>query len=261
MDTPRNSFKAALSRREPQIGLWVALANPYSAEICAGAGFDWIVLDGEHSPNDLPLLLAQLQTVAPYSTHAVVRPPVGDPVLIKQILDVGAQTLLVPMVESAEQARMLVAATRYPPDGIRGVGSALVRASRWNRYADYMIVADREICLIVQVETRKGLENVSEIAAVEGVDGVFLGPADISAALGHRGSPGDPEVRSVMEDAVGQIARANKPFGTIFTDEIQIRHWMAKSCTFMAVGADTAVLARSTEALAKRYQYVKNQPK
>jgi 4-hydroxy-2-oxoheptanedioate aldolase len=254
MDTPRNTFKTALACREPQIGFWVAMADPYSAEICAGARFDWIVIDGEHAPNDLPLVLAQLQAVAPYSTHPVVRPPVGDPVLIKQLLDIGAQTLLVPVVETADQARMLVSATRYPPNGIRGVGSALARSSRWSRYSDYMEVADREVCLIVQVETINGLENLTEIAAVEGVDAVFLGPADLSAALGHRGDPGHPDVRAAMEKAVSQINAANKPFGTLFGDELQIRHWMAKGCTFMAVGADTAVLARSTEALAKRYR-------
>jgi 4-hydroxy-2-oxoheptanedioate aldolase len=254
MNTPENSFKAALARREIQIGLWVALASPYSAEICAGAGFDWIVIDGEHAPNDVPSILAQLQAVAAYPTHAVVRPPVGDAVLIKQLLDIGAQTLIVPIVETAEQARMLVSATRYPPEGIRGVGSSIARASRWNRYSDYMKVADREVCLIVQVETRKGLANLDEIAAVEGVDGVFLGPADLSAALGHRGDASHAEVRSAMEDAVARIARANKPSGTLFTDETQVRHWLGQGCTFVAVGADAAVFARAVDGLARKYK-------
>jgi 4-hydroxy-2-oxoheptanedioate aldolase len=253
MNTPKNSFKAALARRERQIGLWVALASPYSAEICAGAGFDWIVIDGEHAPNDVPSILAQLQAVAPYPTHAIVRPPVGDPVLIKQLLDVGAQTLIVPIVETAEQARMLVSATRYPPVGIRGVGSSIARSSRWNRYSDYMKAADDEVCLIVQVETRKGLQNLDEIAAVDGVDGVFIGPADLSAALGHRGNASHPDVRNAMEDAVVRIAKAGKPSGTLFSDETQVRHWLARGCTFVAVGADAAVFARATEDLAKRY--------
>jgi 4-hydroxy-2-oxoheptanedioate aldolase len=254
MNTPQNSFKAALARRDRLIGLWVALASPYSAEICAGAGFDWIVIDGEHAPNDVPSILAQLQAVAPYPTHAVVRPPVGDPVLIKQLLDIGAQTLIVPMVETAEQARMLVSATRYPPEGMRGVGSSIARSSRWNRYSDYMKVADQEVCLIVQVETRRGLVNLDEIAAVEGVDGVFLGPADLSAALGHRGNAAHPEVRGAMEDAVARIAHANKPSGTLFADEAQVRHWLAQGCTFVAVGADAALFARSMEALAQKYK-------
>ncbi len=253
MNTPKNSFKAAIARRETQIGLWVAMANPYSAEIVAGAGFDWIVLDGEHAPNDVPSLLAQLQAVAAYPVHPVVRPPFGDPVLIKQILDLGAQTLLVPIVETAEQARMLVKAVHYPPAGIRGVGSAFGRASRWTRYADYMKTSDEEVCLLVQVETRKGLENLDEIARVEGVDGVFLGPADLSAALGRPGDLSHPEVTAAVEDAVERIAAAGKPSGTLFP-EAQCAHWIQKGCTFVAVGADVSLLARSAEALAAKFK-------
>jgi 4-hydroxy-2-oxoheptanedioate aldolase len=254
MNTPKNLFKAAIARREPQIGLWVALANPYSAEICAGAGFDWIVIDGEHAPNDVPSILAQLHAVAPYPTHAVVRPPVGEPVIIKQLLDLGAQTLLIPIVETAEQARMLVSATRYPPVGIRGVGSAIARSARWGRYSDYIHVADDEVCLIVQIETRKGLENIDAIASVEGVDGVFIGPADLSAALGHRGELSHPEVRAAMEDAVARIAKAGKPSGVLFPDEVSNRHWLAQGCTFVAVGADAPLLARGAEALVQKYK-------
>jgi len=164
MQMPVNTFKQRLAR-EAQIGVWVGLADPYCAELAANAGFDWLLLDGEHAPNDLRSLLGQLQAVAPYACQAVVRPPVGDPVLIKQLLDIGAQTLLVPMVETAEQARGLVAAMHYPPHGIRGVGAALARASRWNSIPDYLDEADAQMCLLVQVESVRGLENLDAIAA------------------------------------------------------------------------------------------------
>ena len=165
------------------------LADPVCAEICAGAGFDWLVIDGEHAPNDVRSVLAQLQAVAPYPVHPVVRPLSGDVNLIKQMLDIGAQTLLIPMVESAAQARQLVSAMRYPPEGIRGIGAALARAARWDRIPNYVHEANAQMCLLVQVETRKGLENLEAIAGVEGVDGVFIGPADLSAAMGHPGNP------------------------------------------------------------------------
>lgn len=188
MDLPINTFKKNLKTR-PQIGLWVGLAEGYGAEIAATAGFDWLLLDGEHAPNDLRAVLAQLQAVAPYHSHPIVRPATGDAVLIKQLLDIGTQTLLVPMVENAEQARQLVRATRYPPHGIRGVGAALARASRWNTVPDYLNRADEEICLLLQVETPTALQNLDEIAAVEGVDGVFIGPADLSASMAIAATP------------------------------------------------------------------------
>ena len=182
-----NKFKAALKNGQVQIGLWLAMADPYSAEICAGSGFDWLLLDGEHSPLDLRTMLAQLQSVAPYPAHAVVRPPTGDPVIIKQLLDIGAQSLLIPMVETPKQAEMLVRATRYPPHGFRGVGAGIARAARWGRVDNYLDRANDETCLLLQVETRTGLENLEAIARTEGVDGVFLGAADLSASLGHIG--------------------------------------------------------------------------
>lgn len=187
MDIPRNTFKAALRQGQVQIGLWVGLADPYAAEAVAGAGYDWLLIDGEHAPNDVRQMLSQLQAVAPYPVHPVVRPVIGDVPLIKQILDIGAQTLLVPVVESAEEAATMVAATRYPPRGIRGVGSALARSSRWNQIPDYLHKADEEMCVLVQVETRAGMEQLDAITQVEGVDGVFFGPADLSASMGHLG--------------------------------------------------------------------------
>ena len=189
-----NRFKRALAAGEPRIGLWAALADPYAAEICAGAGFDWMLLDGEHSPVDVETILSQLQALAAYPVHAVVRPPIGDPVIIKRILDLGAQTLLVPMIDTGEQAAAIVAATRYPPDGIRGVGAGLARASRWGLIEDYVQNANEEICLLVQVETVTGIENLDGIAATDGVDGVFIGAVDLSASMGYRGRADHPVV-------------------------------------------------------------------
>ncbi|MEF2279156.1 4-hydroxy-2-oxoheptanedioate aldolase [Deinococcus sp. YIM 134068] len=248
-----NGFLRALRARELQVGLWSALADPYCAEVCAGAGFDWLLIDGEHAPNDVRSTLSQLQALAAYPVAPIVRPPVGETWLIKQYLDLGVQTLLIPMVESAEQARALVAATRYPPRGIRGVGSALARASRWNRVPDYLHRADDEMCLLVQVETRRGLENLGEITAVEGVEGVFIGPADLSASLGHLGQPDHPEVRAAIEAAIAQIVASGRAAGILSSDEAQAREYIALGCTFVAVGVDVTLLARATGDLAARF--------
>lgn len=254
MQLPQNGFKRALSARTPQIGLWVGLADASCAELVAGAGFDWLLFDGEHAPNDVRSLLAQLQAVAAYPVHPVVRVAAGDTVLIKQVLDIGAQTLLVPMVESAEEARALVAATRYPPAGVRGVGSALARASRWNRIGDYLAHADEEICLLVQIESKAGLDALEEIAAVEGVDGVFIGPADLSAALGHRGNPGHADVQAKIEEAISRLHAAGKPSGILSADEALARRYLALGASFVAVGVDTSLLARATSALAAKFK-------
>ncbi|HYD68761.1 4-hydroxy-2-oxoheptanedioate aldolase [Azospirillum sp.] len=248
-----NVFKAALQAARPQYGLWLGLADGYCAEIAAGAGFDWLLIDGEHAPNDLRSVLAQLQAVAPYRSHPIVRPVTGDTAVIKQLLDIGAQTLLVPMVESAEQAAALVAATRYPPHGVRGVGSALARASRWNRRARYLHEADAEVCLLVQVESRRGLENLDAITAVEGVDGVFFGPADLAASLGHLGQPGHPEVRAAIEDGIARVAAAGKAPGVLATDEALARGYAAKGALFVGVGVDTTLYARALGALAATF--------
>jgi 4-hydroxy-2-oxoheptanedioate aldolase len=255
MEIKTNAFKAALKSGErPQIGLWLGLADPICAEICAGAGFDWLLIDGEHAPNDIRSILAQLQAVAPYPAHPIVRPVSGDVQIIKQLLDIGAQTLLVPMVETVEQARHLVAATRYPPRGIRGVGAALARASQWNRVTSYLQKADDQICLLVQVETRLGLKNLDAIAAVEGVDGVFIGPSDLSAALGYLGNPGHPDVQQSIEYAIERIRCSGQAAGILTTDETQARRYLALGCRFVAVGLDGNLLMRSTQDLAAKFQ-------
>ena len=254
MDMPLNLFKQRLQHSEPQIGLWLGLADAYCAELAANAGFDWLLLDGEHAPNDLRSLLAQLQAIAPYAVHGIIRPPIGDTALIKQLLDIGAQTLLIPMVESAEQARQLVRAMHYPPLGVRGVGSALARASRWNSIADYLDRADEQMCLLVQIENLEGLRNLDEILAVDGVDGVFIGPADLSAAMGHRGNPGHPDVVAAIEDAIVRIRRAGKAAGILSADQRLARRSIELGANFVAVGVDTTVLMKGLRSLAGQYK-------
>jgi 4-hydroxy-2-oxoheptanedioate aldolase len=252
--TPINAFKRAIATPGAQIGLWLGLADPYAAELCASAGFDWLLVDGEHGPNDLRSMLGALQAVAPYPSHPVVRIPHGEATLIKQVLEIGATTLLVPMVESAEQARQLVRATRYPPQGMRGVGSGLARSSRWSAYANYLQEANDSICLLVQVETAQALSQVDEIAAVDGVDGVFIGPADLSASMGHLGNPAHPEVRAAIDSAIARIVAAGKAPGILAVDETLARHYIDLGARFVAVGVEATLLARTTRALAARFK-------
>ena len=255
MQTPDNPFKNAILRREPQIGLWLGLANAYCAEICAGAGFDWLLIDGEHAPNGLADILAQLQAIAAYpASHAIARVPVGDTALIKQYLDIGAQTLLVPMVDTPEQAQQLVRATRYAPEGVRGMGSALARSSRWQAYPQYVHEANQQICLLVQAETVEAMAHLDAIAATPGVDGVFIGPADLSASMGHRGNPAHPEMQALMEDATRRIVAAGKAAGNLSPDRASAQRYLDWGATFVAVGLDTNVLARETSALASHFK-------
>jgi len=254
MDLLINRFKQRLHSGEVQIGLRLGLADAYCAELAANAGFDWLLIDGEHAPNHLHGMRGQLQAIAPYPSQALIRPVIGDSALIKQLLDIGAQTLLVPMVESAAQARDLVRAMRYPPQGMRGVGSALARASRWNSIPGYLDQADEQMCLLVQIENREGLANLDEIAAVEGVDGVFIGPADLSASLGHRGNPGHADVQAAIEDAITRIVQSGKAAGILSADENLARRYIELGATFVAVGVDTTVLMRGLQALAGKFK-------
>lgn len=254
MDMPINTFKQRLRSGEAQIGLWLGLADAYCAELAANAGFDWLLIDGEHAPNDLRTLLGQLQAVTPYPSQPVIRPVIGDTALIKQVLDIGVLTLLVPMVESADQARELVRAIHYPPHGVRGVGSALARASRWNSIPGYLDKADEQMCLLVQIESREGLANLDEIAAVDGVDGVFIGPADLSASMGFRGNPGHPDVQAAIEDAIARIRQAGKAAGILSADEKLARRYIELGAAFVAVGVDTTVLMRGLQTLAATFK-------
>ncbi len=256
MDILTNTFKQALCDGKPQIGLWAGLASAYTSEILAGAGFDWLLIDGEHAPNTLDSTLAQLQSVAAYPVAPVVRPAWNDAVQIKQILDTGAQTLLVPMVQSAEEAAAAVAAVRYPPEGIRGVGSALARSSRWNRIPNYLERANGEMCVLVQIETPRGIAALDEILAVDGVDGAFIGPADLSASMGYLGQPEHPEVEKTIDDAIARIVRSGKAAGILHSGVAQARRYLALGATFVAVGVDAVLLARAAESLAGEFKNV-----
>jgi 4-hydroxy-2-oxoheptanedioate aldolase len=246
-----NRFKQALSNSQAQIGLWTSFADPYAIEIVASAGFDWLLIDAEHGPNDVRSVLRQLQAVAAYPTEPVVRLPVGDPVLIKQYLDIGAHSLLIPMVETGQQAQQLVSATRYSPHGIRGVASA--RASRWGSISDYFSRANQLVCLLLQVETKRGLENLDEIL-IDGVDGVFIGPSDLAASIGHLGNPGHPEVVAVIEAAIARITSAGKAAGILTADNSLARRYIELGVAFCAVGIDTIMLAQAVRALARKFK-------
>jgi 4-hydroxy-2-oxoheptanedioate aldolase len=253
MQMPINEFKRRLLAGDTQFGLWSALVDPVAAEICAGAGFDWLVIDGEHAPNSPRSVLMQLQAIAPYPTQAIVRPVVGDLNLLKQYCDIGVQTFLIPMVETAEHAARMVAAVRYPPHGIRGVGTGLARAARWNRIDDYVTSADREMCVLVQVETADGLEQLDAIASTDGVDGVFIGPSDLAASLGLLGQPEHPTIRATVGDAIGRIVAAGKAAGVLTATPDVVRDYVARGATFIGVGSDTVLLAKATQQMAASY--------
>lgn len=252
MDMPINRLKQALRENRAQIGLWLSLGDATSAEICAGAGFDWLLIDGEHVPHTPHSVLAQLRAIAAYpQTQSVARVPSSDPVHIRQYLDLGVQTLLVPMVESAAQAAAAVRACRYPPAGNRGVGGA--RAARWGRIPTYLQEANEQVAVIVQVETRAGLAELDAIARTDGVDGVFIGPADLAASLGHLGQPGHAEVQARTLEAFERIRAAGKAPGILSRDETLVRMYLERGALMVAVGLDGHLLAAHTRALAKSF--------
>jgi 4-hydroxy-2-oxoheptanedioate aldolase len=253
VELPVNTFKTALTEGRLQIGLWCNLCSHYSAELLAGSGFDWLLLDTEHSPNEIDMVLSQLQAIAPYPTHAVVRVPWNDMVMIKRFLDIGAQSLLIPYVQNAEEARNAVAYTRYPPEGVRGIART-VRADRFSRVKDYHQRAHEQICVIVQIETKTGIDNLEEIVAVEGVDGVFIGPSDLHASFGYRGQTAHPKVQPIIDDAIRRISQAGKAPGILTGVEADARRWLDMGCQFVAVGIDTAILVRESEKLAEKFK-------
>jgi 4-hydroxy-2-oxoheptanedioate aldolase len=253
MELPVNHFKHALAAGKQQLGLWSSLSSNYSVEVIAGSGYDWILLDTEHSPNDLESVISQLQAAAPYPTHPVVRVAWNDMVLIKRYLDIGAQSLLIPYVENAEEARAAVAATRYPPTGVRGVAGT-TRASRFGRIKNYAKTAQQEMCVLLQVETEGALKNIEAICAIDGVDGVFIGPADLHASLGYTGETGNPAVVPMIEDAIRRIRKAGKAPGVLTSVEAEVKRYIAAGCLFTAVGSDVGLLARGSEQLLAKFR-------
>ncbi len=253
MDLPRNHFKHALAQGRHQIGFWCSLASHISAELLAGSGFDWLLLDTEHSPLDISMALSQLQAGREHRGQPVVRPPWNDFVAIKRRLDMGAQTLLIPTINDAAEAEAAVAATRYPPRGIRGFAGAS-RSSRFGRIPDYHARCEAELCVLLQVETRAGLDNLEAIARVDGVDGVFIGPGDLSAALGHLDRQNDPAMQDTILDAIRRIRACGKAPGILTANEPFARRAIEAGSLFTAVGSDSGLLARQSEALAARFR-------
>lgn len=252
MPAPKNSLKAGLAEGRVQHGVWVGLATPAAAEIAAGAGFDWVLIDGEHAPNDIPLILAQLQAMGGAAASPVVRIPVGDARIIKQVLDLGVQTVLVPMVDTPEEAAYLARAMRYPPEGFRGTGARLARASGYGAIPDYLTTANDEVCLILQAESRKALENIDAIAATEGVDCVFIGPSDLAIDMGFPGQTGAPEVVAAIDDAIARIRAAGKAAGILTYDLEVAARYTAQGATFVGLGADVSILSDALRDLAAR---------
>jgi 4-hydroxy-2-oxoheptanedioate aldolase len=254
-----NRWAQRITGGRPRFGMWVASGSGYVTEVCAGSGIDWVLLDQEHAPNDLRTTLEQLQVLAGYpDVDVLVRPPVADPVLIKQLLDIGVQNLIVPMIDDAYEAAAAVSATRYPPAGIRGVGSALARASRWNRISDYLVTADASVSLTVQVESTIGVAHLDDIVDVDGVDAVFIGPADLAASMGKLGQPEHPEVVSAIEAALSSIVEHGKRAGVNAFNETIARRYLAAGASFVLVGADVALLARGAEQLVAKYRGSEN---
>ena len=250
MELPINRLKQALAAGRPQYGLWLGLPDTTCAEICAVAGFDWLVIDAEHGPFDLPAVLGHLRTIAAYDVPAIVRPVSDDRNLLKQLLDTGVQSLVVPMIESPEQAAQLVRSVRYPPAGVRGLGTALARAARWNRIPEYLHKANDQICLIVQVETIRAVQALPGILEVDGVDGVFIGPSDLSASMGHIGNARHPDVVKVIREILQKTRAADKAAGILVLDPAQAREYRDCGANMIGIGTDTLLLANSAQQLA-----------
>ncbi|QBF29912.1 HpcH/HpaI aldolase/citrate lyase family protein [Thalassococcus sp. S3] len=254
MAAPENTFKTRLLAGETLYGCWLGLGDAYAAEVMGTAGFDWLVIDGEHAPNDIRSLRDQLMALEASESHPVVRLPIGATWMLKQVLDIGAQTVLVPMVESAEQAKDLVRAVRYPPEGVRGVGASLGRATRFASVPDYVETADAQICLLVQVESRAGVAALDGILQVDGVDGVFIGPADLAADMGHGGDSGAEEVQETIRDALGRIAAAGKAPGILSVQRDVAERYRDWGARFLAVGVDVLMLAGQARAEAASWR-------
>lgn len=254
MPAPMNQFKQKLLAGQQQIGFWLGMGSPNAAEIAGGAGFDWLLIDAEHGPNDITSLISQMHALQGSQSSIVIRPPVGETWMIKQILDLGCQTVLVPMVETAEQAKQLVQAMNYPPQGIRGVGAALARASHHNRISDYLQTANHQVCLLIQIEAQRGLDNLDEILSVDGIDGVFIGPADLAADMGYLGQPTAQPVQQAVRTAIEQIVAADKAAGILMAVPELVQEYLELGATFVAVGTDVTSFVKATDSLVAQYK-------
>ena len=254
MNLPLNKFKRALASGQTQYGLWLGLPDNSVAEIVAGAGFDWLLIDHEHAPFALRSIMTHLQVMAPHDVAPVVRPVDHNPALLKKLLDIGVQSFLVPMVDTAAQAADLVAALRYPPAGKRGLGTSMARAAAYNQIPDYVGKANAEICLIVQAESVLAMANLEEILAVDGVDAVFIGPSDLSASMGHVGDAGHPDVVACIDKGLATIAAAGKHAGIMCTDPARAGAYIAQGANFLGVGADTLVLAQGVRRIVQSFK-------
>lgn len=253
MELPKNHLKHKLAAGHISYGIWHGMVDTYAAEICAGAGFDWVMIDGEHTPFDFRSMLLHAQVMAAHDSAVFVRPPIGDSVFLKQLLDAGIQNFLIPMVESADQARELLAAIHYPPKGKRGVGAALGRASQWARIPDYMQKAADELCLILQVESVKGMEELENICQIEGVHGVFIGPADLAASMGYPGGQLKDEVRAEVKRGLEIIKSHKKITGVLAFSEPYIQEYTDAGANFIAICSDALMLAESSAKMAQQY--------
>lgn len=249
MPAPQNTLKAALAAKTVQHGIWMNLVSPIAAEALAGVGFDWLLIDGEHGPNDIPTILKQVQAIGS-RTSVVVRPPVGEVRIVKQLLDLGVQTLLIPMIENVEHAAQMVKAMLYPPHGNRGVGASVARASDYGRITDYIATANDQTCLILQIESRAGLAALPEILKLDGVDGVFIGPADLAADMGYPGNMNAPEVQQTIDATLKTIMASGKSAGILTFDAKTAARYQAMGVTFLGVGGDVAILTKAATALA-----------
>lgn len=252
-DFPRNRFKARLASGRTQFGLWLGIPDNSVAELLAGAGFDWLLVDHEHGAFELGDVLAHLQAIAPYDVAPIVRPVDGSGALLKKFCDIGAQSFIVPMIDTAEQAAAVVAAVKYPPEGRRGLGTSMARAARWNSVPRYLERANEEMCVVVQAETTTAIDNLAAIANTQGVDGVFIGPSDLSASMGHTGNASHPEVIEVVSEGIRTIHAAGKYAGLLCLDESRVSHFVDCGANFIGVGVDTLLLGNGARTLAARY--------
>ena len=252
MDLPVNAFKQALREGRRQIGLWTALCSGLSAEILGAAGYDWILIDAEHAPNELSNVLEQLRALKGGTATPIVRPAWNDPVLMKRYLDIGVQSFLVPWVQNAQEAARAVAATRYPPAGIRGVAIGH-RASGFGKITDYLKRAHEQICVLVQVETKEALDELEAIAAVDGVDGIFIGPSDLAAAMGRIGGNREPDIQAIFVDACSRAKKVGKPIGILAPVEEDARKYVDAGFDYVALGSDAGLLRAAAEQLRARF--------